>query len=405
MTTNFDAARARWPDDVSLLPADFQAVYQTWMGLRVPDMVLAAGNSPVAITPTGGRPLKTGRARDLTLSRTPWPAGTPNPPAILTEASIVTFGDNGPSDNSDAGSQGGQDGEVAELRKLVQNQQIAIDKLLLQQQALNDDKDATSAYQIDDATLDRLPKSFRALVPMSRVDRRRLRRDHGGAYPTDRLPKELTLPEDVKNEKSVAAAKITLVGLTKDIISPLMDGNMEVLRMVGTVHSRVLSLATEMQSAVDEGDDNVVLCKDMLDDLTPAVGAVTAALDLVLDLHARMRTNVTNRVERAMGFVDLHDDPNKRGKETFLSEDFQAKIEQKAKDKAHMAWARSGTGGPPQGSLHGKPPTKAKGGGKTPWKANNSRGGSKPKPGKGGRGKGDKGGGRGNGSSSSSPKE
>ena len=57
----------------------------------------------------------------------------------------------------------------------------------------------------------------------------------------------------------MAAAKITLVGLTKDIISPLMDGNMEVLRMVGTVHSRVLSLATEMQSAVDEGDDNAVL--------------------------------------------------------------------------------------------------------------------------------------------------
>jgi hypothetical protein len=137
-----------------------------------------------------------------------------------------------------------------------------------------------------------------------------------------------------------------------------------------------------------------------------AVGAVTASMDLVLDLHARMRTIVTSRVERAMGFTDLHDDPNKRSKETFLSQDFQEKIEAKAKEKAHMAWAKSGTGGPPRGSLHGQPPQKSGGGGfkqqqRTPARVGGGRGtgrgGGSSKGG--GRGSGGKGGGRGNGSS------
>ena len=94
-----------------------------------------------------------------------------------------------------------------------------------------------------------------------------------------------------------------------------------------------------MQLAVEADDDIVLLPSEVLGSLEPALGAVAASMDLVLDLHARLRTTVTSRIERAMGFVDLHDDPNKRSKETFLSEDFQDKIEAKAKEKAHMARA------------------------------------------------------------------
>ena len=68
MTANFDAARAKWPNDVANLPAEFQAVYQTWMGLRVNEMaaVAAALQDPIPAI-QGGRHIKTCRARDLTL--------------------------------------------------------------------------------------------------------------------------------------------------------------------------------------------------------------------------------------------------------------------------------------------------------------------------------------------------
>jgi len=133
---------------------------------------------------------------------------------------------------------------------------------------------------------------------------------------------------------------------------------------------------------------------------------------LIIDLHARLRTVITSRVERAMGFADLHDDPNKRSKETFLSEDFQLKIEEKAKEKAHMAWAKSGTGGPPRGSLHGQPPPNKGGGGgyyKKPGSGKPAAGGGRGNGPKGG-GKSSgkpagKGGGRGKGAEGSSSKE
>jgi uncharacterized membrane protein YgcG len=402
MTTNFDAARAKWPSDVAGLPPHVQAVYQTWLGEMVPSLRNAAAASPVPITPhaaDGNRYNKPMRARDLTLARTPWPAGIDSPPAVLTEAQVITFGGNGSSDGDQNPNPNDSAGEIAELKQMLRDQQISIAKLVRQQEALAEDKDATSAYEICDATLARLPASFRASVPMSRVDRRRLRRDHGGAYPPDKMPKELSLPEDVKSERNVAAHKVSLVALTKDIISPLMEGNMEVLRMVGTVHSRVTELLTEMQDAVENGQDSVVLASELMEELDTTAGAAAASMDLVLDLHARLRTVVTSRVERAMGFADLHEDPNKRGKETFLSTDFEAKIEEKAKAKAHMAWAKSGTGLPPKGSLHAQPPSKNAGGGSKQTRTGTKGGGGSGSKngGAGGRGRGSGGRGRGSG--------
>lgn len=406
MTTNLNAARAKWPTDVASLPASFQAVFQTWLGLRVIEMSSTPGAPPPPARGTSYP--KAARARDCTLARTPFPAGTVNKPRLLTEAEIITFGGNGSSD--DSSDDGG--GELAELKRLVQDQQISISRLLRQQEALADDKEATSSYEVGAATLAKIPDTLRTQEPMSKADLRHITRDHGGFYPKDGLPKELVLPEDVKNEKNVAASKISLVSLTKDIVAPLMNSNMVCLKMAGTIHSRVYELHAEMVAAVDSDADAVVLASDVRNELELAVGAATASMDLVLDLHARLRTIVTSRVERAMGFADLHDDPNKRSKETFLSKDFQEKIEAKAKEKAHMAWAKSGTGGPPRGSLHGQPPPKSGGGGyskaRTPARIGGGRGGKTGGGGGGkggGRGSGPKGGGRGKGSSDPPSKE
>ena len=91
-----------------------------------------------------------------------------------------------------------------------------------------------------------------------------------------------------------------------------------------------------------------------------------------------------------MGFENLHQDPNKREKESFLSEDFDRKIEERAKAKAHLAWARNQSRATnlSRGSLHENPPSKSLGGGGT---ASRGRGrGSNQDRGK-GRGKGGKG--------------
>ena len=115
MTANIDAARAKWPGDVASLPASFQAVFQTWMGLRVVEISSTPGAPP---PPTRGSYTKSMRARDCTLARAPFPVGTPNTPALLTEAQIISFGGNGSSE--DSGGDGG--GELAELKRLVQDQ-------------------------------------------------------------------------------------------------------------------------------------------------------------------------------------------------------------------------------------------------------------------------------------------
>jgi hypothetical protein len=385
MTESFEKAVGKWPTgNEASLPPDFLAVYQTWLGFIVPTLRASLGDSPVAFT-TPNRQTKPGRARDLTLSCTPFPVGTASPPAVLLQQQIVDFGEEDPggSEASDQEDEGGA-GEIAALKatllKLVgdnKSQQIAIEKLMLQQAALQDDKEATSTYPICSTTAARIPTSFRSLNPMSRTDRRRLRRDHSGTFPEDCIPRELQLPDDIRSHKEVASAKLTLVALTKDIIGPAMAGNLETMRMVGTVHSRLHDLHEEMQSHAEEGDDIVVKAIEVVEAVEPILGAATASLELVLDLHARLRTTVTSRVERAMGFVDLHEDPDKRAKETFLSDDFQAKIEQKAKDKAHMAWASGKVGGgPPRSSLHGQPPpNKSRGGGNSRQRSIQNTGG------------------------------
>ena len=145
-----------------------------------------------------------------------------------------------------------------------------------------------------------------------------------------------------------------------------MAGNLDSFRMAGTTHSRLAELLAEVcdaNASAESGHDTAILPKDLSVELEPAVAAAAASIELILDLHARMWVVVTSRVEKFLGFNDLHDDPNKSAKESFLSKDLQKKIEQRAKEKAHLAWAQPGKGNPPSGSLHSAPPTKKTGAG------------------------------------------
>jgi hypothetical protein len=46
---NIDVARAKWPGDAATLPSGFQAVYQTWMTLRVQEMKSTPGAPAVVV--------------------------------------------------------------------------------------------------------------------------------------------------------------------------------------------------------------------------------------------------------------------------------------------------------------------------------------------------------------------
>ena len=365
MTSLFDRARDRWPDDLTNLPPHVQAVYQTWLPLRL--QALEAASSGLTPSRTPGRYFKRHHARDLTLLRTPFPATVTNPPALLTDQQLADFaGEVTPPSSSASGDPPAQQ-ELERLRQDLASTQLALEQLLRQQDAREGTGVITSAYQVSDATLALIPSSVRDRVPLSRLERRRLGRDHGGMYPRDALPKELHLPDDVRGDPKVVAHKTPLLTLQKEIINPLMGGNLDSLRMAGTTHSRLADLLEDVREARESaasGQDTVVLPKDLCDELEPAVAAAAATIELILDLHARMRVVVTSRVEKSLGFSDLHDDPNKSVKESFLSQDFQDKIEQRAKEKAHLAWAQSGKGNPPTGPLHGAPPTKSGGGGR-----------------------------------------
>lgn len=374
---DFLTAVSAWPVDTATLPAHVQAVYQAWMALPVSTAKASEAASPVALPEPDGRRhhLKEARCKLLTLSLTPFPTEVRNPPTLLTPAEVASFG-TPPAPSVGGGGNDSAADSVSRLEALVRDlqeenrwQRESINKLILQTESMQDEAPASSGYNVRQETLDKFPATHRNLNPMPRVERKRLKREFSGFYPKDSLPKDLHIPDNVRTDKGVAAAKITLLSMTKDVIQPLMDGNSDVLRMTGTVHSRVLDSMSEMRDALEERSDNVVEVQDVLDDLTPIYETVTASLELILDLHARMRTAVTSRVERAMGFADLHADPNKREKESFLSEDFEKRIEEKAKEKAHLAWAKSGTGSAPRDPLHGQPPPKSSGGGqKQPWK-------------------------------------
>ena len=393
-------AVGRWPDDDAHLPAHVQAVFQAWRTLRVREAMTASAASPLSLP--AGTMTKDRRCRYLTLSQTPFPVSTPSPPALLTAQQVRSFRtDTGGSPLHDE-SPDSQAETIRQLQAQLRDQQSAIERLLIQQESLAEDTPGHSSYPIAEATLQRLPKSLRNLVPMSRVDRRKLRREHSGLFPKDALPRDLQIPEDIRREKAVATAKLGFLAVTKDIIQPVMDANTDSLKMAATVHSRLEELRAEMSEASNSSPDATVLASDILEEVLVILGTTEGTLDMVLDTHARLRTAVTSRLEKLMGFDNLHPDPNKRAKESFLSDDFDRMIEERAKSKAHRAWARSQHQGsnPSRGSLHEDPPPKNLGGGGAtkPWRTKRASGGRGR--GSGGRGRGI---GRGRGSNNDRP--
>ena len=78
-----------------------------------------------------------------------------------------------------------------------------------------------------------------------------------------------------------------------------------------------------------------------------------------------MHLNVSNhRVDVAMGIDHLRIDPLKKVQDDFISLDTYKLIEEAAKTKQNLTWAKKGVfPGPQVGSFSGKPPQRPTGGG------------------------------------------
>ena len=103
--------------------------------------------------------------------------------------------------------------------------------------------------------------------------------------------------------------------------------------MAATVHSRLEELRAEMVEAADSNHEATVLASDILEEVMVILSTTEGTLDMALDTHARLRTAVTCRLEKLMGFKALHQDPNKREKGSFFSGDSDRKIKERAKAK------------------------------------------------------------------------
>ena len=80
-------------------------------------------------------------------------------------------------------------------------------------------------------------------------------------------------------------------------------------------------------TSAESGQGTVVLPRDLLVELEPAAAAAAAMIKLILDLHVRMRVVIISRVERSLGFNDLHDDPNIKSQGIFLVQGLSRKEE------------------------------------------------------------------------------
>ncbi len=91
---------------------------------------------------------------------------------------------------------------------------------------------------------------------------------------------------------------------------------------------------------------------------------VRATVQLSLDLSVHLRMNVSKRVDTAMGIDHLRVDSFKRKTEDFISPETYKLVEQEAKQKQDLAWAKQGHF-PRSRADHflGRPPPKSSGDG------------------------------------------
>jgi hypothetical protein len=172
-------------------------------------------------------------------------------------------------------------------------------------------------------------------------------------------------------------------------------------KMAGTLWSHVLDSMEELREQLESDPDVLFRADNILKQFEELEGCARSTFVLGMDMSSHLRLNVSRRVDTAMGIDHLRVDPLKRAADDFISPDTYKLVEEAAKQKQNLTWAKQGVfPGSRAGHFSGYPPPKTSGGGGF------SRGGGRGQGGKGrGKGSGRGGKGRGKGGSKGKSKE
>lgn len=361
-TAEIDSIVAAWPGDDEGLPASIDAALRGWKAqtLTVINPALKRLNDDDGVGYTTPAPSvqvnKPVKCRLLTANGVAPPLGVN--PSIVELRSMLPPAEGSSSVDPDVVR---QLNEMAAALKLAEG---TIATLVRQTSQHTEDEDVTTEYVIHPAVLAALPTSMVNLHPLTRADRLKIVRGHCGTYPVDRWPNPMKMSDTTRNCKEMQSAKkITLPQYATEI-SKFMDRVSGATKLVGTAHSRIIDLISELQEQLEFDPEVVFRGADLLDKLTCVETLLEGTMKVSLDTAAVMRLDVAGRVDVAMSIDHLRIDPLKKVSDDFISADTYKLVEEAAKQKQNLTWAKKGVfPGSQIGSFSGRPPPRTTGGG------------------------------------------
>ena len=377
-TDEIDRVLKAWPDDdTSLPPSVLEGLLrwrsETYHTIDPAIQALETDTTRSFKTPSRARFPKEARCRTLVAFGVGVPNGGPTPnPADLRSmipnnsstssprSSIATQDRREGSEKDDVSSASGDD-RMARLEDQLRTAQATIDSLVRQTLEV-EDKDVTTDYAVNDTVMAIIPKSFLTLNPLSKKERLHLCRMNQGSFPEGVWPNRLALSESTKNSIK-NAAKLSLTQLATEV-GLFIDRNDYTTKMACTTLSRLTDDIADVQAQLDVDPDLMFRGDEVLQQLKLLEPGVRATVQLGLDLSVHLRLNVSKRVDTAMGIDHLRVDPFKRKTEDFISPETYKLVEQEAKQKQDLTWAKQGHfPGSRAGHFLGRPPPKSSGGG------------------------------------------
>ena len=385
---------AAWPSDPDILPASVGVALAAWSSVNldaIDPAVRALHDDPSRDFSTPVRGFrKAQKCRTLVAFGVAAPSGPTPLPADLR--SMIQS-----SEDDDEEAHPDHEQSVAEqlatLRLELDQAKSTISHMARQQEESGND--ASADYEVHDKVTEKIPASFVTHLPLTKKERQRLLREHQGYYSEGTWPKRLAMSESTRNSKEIkSAAKITLTQLAGEM-SKFMERNDATTKMCGTAWSRLLDMKDQVEEQLAATPDVTYRADQVLEQLQSIEGCIESAMSLGLDLSVHMRLNVSNRVDKEMGIDHLRVDPTKTASDDFISDDTYKLVEEAAKKKQNLSWAKEGSfTGSKVGYFSSQPPRKSSGGGGYSRGAGGSGGHGRGR----GRGKGGgKGGGKGRG--------
>ena len=371
-----------WPDDEANLPQSVVDSITVWRQQVLPTIdpaVRRLHDDPEVEFSTPHRNFrKELRCRTL-VAHGVAPQGGPTPTPADLRSMLTPNEEEDPDEEQSSSS--GMDERFRTLELKLVEAQSTIASLVRQQEA-SDETDATADYTVHSTVRAAVPKSFASHDPLSKKERQRILRDHQGVFPEDAWPNRLVLSDITKNAKEIkSASKLTLPQFAGEV-GKFLDRNDFTTKMAGTLWSHLLDSIEELREQLESDPDVLFRADNIVRQFEELEGCAHSTFVLGLDMSLHLRLNVSKRVDSAMGIDHLRVDPLKRAADDFISPDTYKLVEEAAKNKQNLTWAKQGVfPGSRAGHFPGNPSPKTSGGG---FGRGGNRGGSRG----GGRGRG-----------------